>query len=169
MSIKVTPNSDGSYTVSCEGVDVVVGRGQTARHAPNTGDMDTPDSGSDAGPIIWPDDPETNDGGVYAYLSVSPFAPKPTLARQARRQAPRLLLDSPFALSLTLENALQSPDARRYRQQDRRCVRVMLAALPEQTIDLDALIEQLRPLAEQQGLRVELHIAVAVGLGQLLG
>lgn len=164
MSIKVTPHGDGSYTVSCEGVNVVVGRSKAARPAPNTGDTDAPDSGSIAGPIIWPDDPETNDGGVYAYLSVSPFAPKPPFARRAGRRPQRLLLDSPLALSQFLELALQSEHASRNRQHDRRCVRVMLEALPEQAIDLNALIEQLRPLAKRVGLRIELHIVAQSGL-----
>jgi hypothetical protein len=167
MSIKVTPNGDGSYTVSCEGVDVVVGQGKGSGQTQGGGDTSQPDTGPDPGPIIWPDDPDPNDGGVYAYLFVGKPASKPGHLRSAARRPRQLLLESPYALAQIIQNELDHPRVRRASYQ--RCVRVMLSAAPEQPLELDAILEYLRPIAESEGLRIELHIAVGAVVGMSPG
>jgi hypothetical protein len=163
MSIKVTPNADGSYTVSCEGVDVVVGQGADSGPTKGSGDKSRPDTGPDPGPIIWPDDPDENDGGVYAYLFVGKPTSRPGLFRSTARRPSQLPLESPYALARLVQDELKFPRARRASHQ--RCMCVMLAAAPEQPLELDAILEYLRPIAESEGLRIELHIAVGAVVG----
>lgn len=163
MSIKVTPNGDGSYTVSCEGVDVVVGQGKGSGPSQGSGDTSRPDTGSEPGPIIWPDDPDQNDGGVYAYLFVGKPTSKPGSFRSVARRSRQLPLESPDALAQLVQAELQSPRVRM--RPYRRSMRVMLAAAPDQPLELDAILEYLRPIAESQGLRIELHIAVGAVIG----
>jgi hypothetical protein len=167
MSIKVTANANGSYTVSCEGVDVVVGQGGEPGPTQGKDGKGRPDTGPDPGPIIWPDDPDENDGGVYAYLFVGKPSSKPGLFRSTARRPSQLLLESPYALAQIIQDELQFPRARRGPQQ--RCMCVMLAAAPEHPLELDAILNYLRPIAESEGLRIELHIAVGAVVGMSSG
>lgn len=161
MSIKVTPNADGSYTVSCEGVEVVVGQGKGSGSSRGGGDTSQPDTGPDPGPIIWPDDPDPNEGGVYAYLFVGTPTSEPGPFRSAAKRPRQLPLESPYALAQIVQDELRQSQAPR----NRRCMRVMLAAAPEQPLELDAILDYLRPIAENAGLRIELHIAVGAVVG----
>jgi hypothetical protein len=85
----------------------------------------------------------------------------------AARRPRQLLLESPYALAQIIQNELDHPRVRRASYQ--RCVRVMLSAAPEQPLELDAILEYLRPIAESEGLRIELHIAVGAVVGMSPG
>lgn len=72
-------------------------------------------------------------------------------------------LESPYAVAQLVYQELQHRRPRRAINQ--RYMRVMLAAAPEQPLELDAILEHLRPIAESEGLRIELHITVGAVIG----
>lgn len=153
--------------MSCEDVEVVVGQGKGKGTSQGGGDTSFPDAGPEPGPIVWPDDPDPNDGGVYAYLFVGKPPSKPGVLQAGGRRPSRLALESPYALAQRIHDELQHSRTRT--DHYKRCMRLMLAAAPEQPLDLDAIMKYLRPIAESEGLRIELHIAVGAVVGMSSG
>lgn len=154
MTIHVTPEPDGSYTVSCGNETIVVGAPHPAGAA-----------GGGAGAISWPDDPEGNSHGVRAYLAVRP--------------PPRNLLGAwfktyPFDLAATW---LQSEDEIAAHVQEQLLNRpasrftdpleVYVLAEPGKPIDIEAVMNRLNGVAENNGAKIVLYIEV--GAAQVAG
>jgi hypothetical protein len=147
MTIHVTPEQDGSYTVSCGSETVIVGIPRPAG---------TAGGGRDA--ISWPDDPEGNPNGVRAYLAVRP----PRLA---------LLQGEPgvFQIDLTadgLENTheiathVQDQLLKRPASKSTEPLEVHVTVEPGRSIDIESVMNRLNGVAQSRGTRIVLYIEV---------
>lgn len=144
MSLMVNPNPDGSFTVECNGVKIVIGGGS----APSP-------------TIIWPK-VGTNDDGVGICLHVGP---RPSLRRSSRRfgaPAPVELLA--FTRPPTLiEDVVPGAGFRLRSTQGERVLVLELQVPANQLIDVARLKEAVTP-ARGEGREVQLHIYVEMGL-----
>ncbi len=161
MSMTVTPNADGSYTVRCGNDEVTVGRSGAPMPAPEEPSAE-PGSDNDE----WPEDPEGNDGGVVAYLHVGP---------PPRRRFPADLPGSdpltPPLEWLARPILRYMPDATTaLRFLDREVVEVTLGVPPGQVFDLTELLANARRIRRETQVRaVQLHVYLEGGSPTSIG
>lgn len=143
MSLMVNPNPDGSYTVECNGVKMVIGGGGSAP-SPT---------------IIWPKVSD-NDDGVGICLHVGP---RPSLRPSSRRS--RFAAPVPVELPRfirppsLIEEVVPGASFRRRSTQGDRVLVLELEVPAGQPIDVARLKEVVRP-ARGEGREVQLHIYV---------
>lgn len=145
MTIRVTPEPDGSFTVSCGGETITVG-------IPDH--IDTDDDGR--GGIKWPDAPEGSPHGVRAYLAVG---------------APRWLstrwIPDAFRISISSEYLPDTDYMLRHLEYwlrrtpnvwifEPRVIQVTVP--PGKSIDIAPLMSQLNGLAKEIGIRLVVFI-----------
>lgn len=147
MTIHVTPEPDGSYTVSCGSETVIVGRHRPAGMA-----------GGRPGPIRWPDDPEGNPNGVRAYLAVRP----PRWALRQWRPGMRQMdltaewLENPLEIATHVQDQLLKWPLRKSTEP----LEIYVAVEPGRSINLEPVISRLNDVAKSQGTRIILYIEV---------
>lgn len=150
MTIHVTPEPDGSFTVSCGSETITVGI---------PGRIGVADDGS--GPIRWPDAPEGNPHGVRAYLAVG--APR-------RLRAHRIL--GAFRIDVSSEDVENTDDIERYLQRrllqipggsPHRLVELQVTVAPGRPLDIASLMCRLNGLAERSAARIVVYIEAGAG------
>jgi hypothetical protein len=149
MTIHITPEPDGSYTVSCGNETIVVGRPRRA---------DTAGGGRE--PITWPDDPEGNPNGVRAYVAVRPSMSHSSLMRLSvsQRDLAAEWLENADDIVARVENRLlnlPTPDST-------GPLEVRVTLMPGRPIDMASITHRLNDVAQDKGVRIVLYIEAGV-------
>ena len=136
MSIVVKPNSDGSYSVTCDGTTVKVG-------GSGSGAIDTAPGPK---PLKWPAKPKPNSDGTRASFIVEPF----DILRK-RPATLRLPYSTPDELAEKIENAFK-PLGRELSPSREHWLEANVATLPGQEIDVSILLQTIERLSIRLGV-----------------